>query len=106
MVEFIPKLVEMAEKFDSKTAARIKNNILTNTKTHAAKKEIEKYILPAIQEDVFEQTLNSSQRWDKMQMENFNSEMDLNSDHPSVCQKEAAKRLFKGLPTHKVPQAS
>ena len=73
----------MAGILNKNSAARIKNNILTNTKASAKKTTI-KHTLPSIHEDVFEGTLTSSKHWEQLRTKDFNPEMDVYSDHPSV----------------------
>ena len=97
IVELTPKLVEIAGTLDMKTAARIKNNILTNTKVRAVDRASSRHTLPSIHEDILEETLNSSQKWEKQCRDNFDSARDLNSDHPSAYQNELQKRLGKAL---------
>ena len=83
IVDLTPKLVEMAGILDKKSAARIRNNILTSSKVRPKVRNT-KHDLPAIDEHIFEETLNSSQKWEELRMADFNSEMDINSDHPSA----------------------
>ena len=64
MESFSPKILAIAGMLDKRTLSRIKRNISNKTRVKVEKNDA-RIVLPKIKENMLEESLNSSEQWEK-----------------------------------------